>query len=397
MKNSKPSKMPAKLFEKTLPYGKQTLDDRDIKAVLEALRDDLITQGPRIVEFERRVCAYTGAKYAVAFSSGTAALHAASFAAGITKGTEAITTPISFVATSNSVIFQQGKPVFADVLDDTINIDPKQVLKKITKKTKAIIAVDFSGHPADLKELKAIAAKKKILLIEDSAHAFGAEAYGKKVGSLADITIFSFHPVKHITTGEGGMAVTSDPKIYEKLKMFRSHGVVRSEELSRKHGPWYYSVECLGYNYRITDIQCALGISQLSKIDAFVKSRRALVDRYRKNLAGVKEIRLPIEKPGFKSAYHIFFIRLKLDQLKATRRKVFEDLRDHNIGVNVHYIPIHLQPFYRKTFGYKPGAFPVAEAYYESAITLPLFPEMTMNDVDKVSAAVIATIRKYKK
>lgn len=389
--------MSRKLFDPPIPYGKQSLDESDIQAVVEALRSDLITQGPRIAEFERKVTAYTGAKYAVAYSSGTAALHGAAYAVGVEAGTEVITTPISFVATSNSVLFQQGTPVFADVTSDTINIDPKQVLKKINKRTKAIFAVDFGGHPADLKELKAIAAKKKILLVEDSAHAFGAEAYGKKVGSLADMTVFSFHPVKHITTGEGGMVVTSNPKLYEKLKLFRSHGAVRNEEISKKHGPWYYEIQSLGYNYRITDIQCALGISQLAKIDRFVKKRRELFARYCKNLASLKEIQLPIEKAGFKSSWHLFVIRLQLNKLKATRRQVFEDLKDHNIGVNVHYIPIHLQPYYRKRFGYKPGAYPIAEAYYESAITLPLFPEMTEQDVDQVSAAVISVIRKYKK
>ncbi len=389
--------MNANALSSMIPYGRQTIDEADVQAVLNALRSDFITQGPRIQEFEQKVADYVGAKYAVAFSSGTAALHAAAFAMDIKAGTEAITSPISFLATSNSILFQQGKPVFADVTPDTINLDPDQVLKKMTKRTKAIFAVDFAGHPADMKELRRIAATKKIGLIEDAAHAFGASAYGKKVGSLADITIFSFHPVKHITTGEGGMAVTSNPKIYHQLKLIRSHGVVRSEALMKKYGPWYYQMEALGYNYRITDIQCALGLSQLSKIDSFVQKRRDYVSRYCDHFKGVEEIVLPVEKPGFRSAYHIFVIRLKLDRLKATRRKIFEELRGHNVGVNVHYIPIHLQPYYRKTFGFKSGDFPVAEAYYESAITLPLFPEMTAKAVEQIAATVKSVIDRYRK
>jgi len=262
--------------KKTIPYGHQWIDNKDIKEVIKVLRSDWITQGPKVDEFEKAVAKYCGVRYAVAVSSGTAALHAAYAVAGIGPGDEVITTPLTFAAATNGIVYCGGKPVFADIQEDTLNIDPKEIEKKITKKTKAIAPVDFAGHPSDYDEILKIAKKYKLLIIEDAAHALGSEYKGKKIGSFADMTILSFHPVKAITTGEGGMILTNNKDFYEKLKIFRHHGIVKKPE----EGGWYYEIENPGYNYRLTDFQCALGLSQLKKIDKFIKRRREIVEKY---------------------------------------------------------------------------------------------------------------------
>jgi perosamine synthetase len=367
--------MPKKKF---IPYGHQWIDEKDIKEVLKVLRTDWITQGPKVEEFERAVADYCDTKYAVAVSSGTAALHAAYSVAGVASGDEVITSPITFAATANAAMYCGGRPVFADVQEDVINISPKEIEKKITKKTKVIAPVDFAGHPCDYDEIKKIAKKYKILVIEDASHALGSEYKGKKIGSLADMTILSFHPVKHITTGEGGMILTNNKDFYEKLKIFRHHGITKKPE----KGGWYYQIKNLGYNYRLTDFQCALGISQLKKIDKFIKRRREIVDQYNKAFKEVEGIIIPKERDYVKSAWHIYPIRLRLEKLKVNRKKVFEKMQEQGIGVQVHYIPLHLQPLYKNKFGYEKKDFPVAEDYYEKAITLPLFPGMTDKDVE---------------
>ena len=368
-----------------LPYGHQGIDEDDIAAVVEVLRSDWITQGPKVDEFEREVAGYCGAKYAVAMSSGTAALHAACSVAGISAGDEAITTPITFAATANAVVYCGGRPVFADIREDTLNIDPHEIESRLTPRTTAILPVDFAGHPADLDEIMAIARGRKLVVIEDASHALGAEYRGRKTGSLADMTIFSFHPVKHITTGEGGMVLTNSERYYQHLKTFRQHGIVRD---ARAGQPWYYEIPHPGYNFRLTDFQCALGISQLKKLDRFVARRREIAAKYNEAFAGMKEIITPTEEEYVKAAYHIYVIQLRTEKLKASRQEVFEALRAENIGVNVHYLPVHLHPFYQREFGYKRGDYPRAEAYYERAITLPLFPSMSDEDWGCVVNAV---------
>lgn len=377
-----------------LPYGHQWIDDEDIASVVRVLKSDWITQGPKVGEFEEKVAEYCGARYAVAVSSGTAALHAACSVAGISQGDEAITTPITFAATANSVIYCGGKPVFADIREETLNIDVKEIEKKLSSKTKAILPVDFAGHPADLDEIRAIAEERKLIVIEDACHALGAEYNGKKIGSLSDMTVFSFHPVKHITTGEGGMVLTDNEEFYEKLKVFRHHGIVK-DNLGK--GPWHYDIYNPGYNFRITDFQCALGISQMKKLDRFVKRRREIAARYNQAFAGMKELVTPIEGEDVKAAYHIYVIQLRTELLKVGRKELFKALRAEGIGVNVHYMPLHLHPYYQKEFGYKKGDYPNAERYYERAITLPIFPKMGDRDVDDVIEAVYKVVHYYRK
>lgn len=375
-----------------IPYGHQWIDEKDIEEVAKVLKTDWITQGPKVEEFEKTVAEYCQVKYAVAVSSGTAALHSAYVAAGISFGDEVITTPLTFAATAYTISHLGGKPVFADIQEDTLNIDPKEIEKKITKKTKAIAPVDFAGHPCDYDKISKIAKKYKLLIIEDAAHALGSEYKGKRIGSFADLTILSFHPVKAITTGEGGMILTNNKDFYEKLKIFRHHGIIKKPE----KGGWYYEIENPGYNYRLTDFQCALGLSQLKKIDKFIKRRREIVAKYNQAFKNVKEIIIPKERNYVKSAWHLYVIQLQLDKLKVNRKKIFEVLQKEGIGVQVHYIPLHLQPFYQKKFNYKKGGFPIVERYYERAITLPLFPKMTNKEVDKVIKVVKETINFYK-
>jgi len=377
-----------------LPYGRQWIDDEDIAAVIEVLRSDWITQGPKVNEFETKVAEYCGAKYAVAVSNGTAALHATCIAAGISNGDEAITAPITFAATANAIVYCNAKPIFADIKEDTLNIDPDEIRKRLSPQTRAIITVDFAGHPGDLGEIMAIAKEKGLVVIEDATHALGAEYKGQKIGSLADMTVFSFHPVKHITTGEGGMVLTDNKEFYEKLKIFRHHGIVKD---SLAGDSWYYDIYSPGHNLRITDFQCALGISQMSKLSRFIQRRREIAAKYNEAFAAVGEIITPIEEDGIKAAYHIYVIQLQAELLRVRRKEVFEALRAENIGVNVHYIPLHLHSFYQREFGYKKGDYPKAERYYERAITLPLFPRMSDEDVQDVIEAVRKVTEHYRR
>lgn len=371
-----------------LPYGQQSLDEADIDAVVQVLRSDFLTQGPAIQAFEEKVADYVGAKYAVAFTNGTAALHGACFAAGIGVGDEVITTPLTFLASSNCVLYQGGTPVFCDINMETYNIDPAELERKITPATKAIIAVDLAGQPAEMDRISEIALRYDLTLIEDAAHSLGAEYDGRKVGTLADMTMFSFHPVKHVTTGEGGIIVTDNEEFYRKLTMFRSHGMTRNaEEMTRNDGPWYYEMQALGYNYRMTDMQAALGMSQMDKLDGFVHRRRELVEIYNKELANIPGLVLPYQHPKANSSWHLYVVRFLPAYSGAPRAEIFSQLRSLNIGVNVHYIPVYLQPYY-KGLGYSEGLCPNAERYYESAITLPLFPKMTDEDAASVIDAV---------
>ena len=384
--------------DKLLPYGHQWIDEEDIKVVIEVLRSDWITQGLKVAEFEEEFARYVGAKYAVAVNSGTSALHTACFAENIEKGDEVITTPITFAASANCVLYQGGIPVFADIDANTLNIDPEEIKKKITKRTKALIPVDFTGLPLDLEKILQIAKDNDLIIIEDASHALGATYKNSKIGSISDMTIFSFHPVKHITTGEGGMITTNNEKFYEKLKLFRTHGITKErDKLLNYDGPWYYEMQELGYNYRLTDFQCALGLSQLKKIDRIIQWRREIVQKYNCEFKAMPEIKIPQINPATSNpAWHIYMIQLNLKSLKLGRKEIFEALRAENIGVNVHYIPIHLQPYYQKRFGYHLGDFPKAENYYSRAITLPIFPKMTEKDINDVIKAVKKVINYYK-
>jgi UDP-4-amino-4,6-dideoxy-N-acetyl-beta-L-altrosamine transaminase len=380
--------------KKFIPYGHQFIDKENIKEVVNVLKSDWITQGPKVREFEEALCKYTGAKYAVVVSSGTAALHIACLAAGIQQGDEVITSPITFVASANCVVYCGGKPVFADIQDDTINIDPQEIKKKISKKTKAIIPVHFAGHPCDLEEIYSIAKDNNLIIIEDACHALGAEYKGYKIGSckFSDMTVFSFHPVKSITTGEGGAVLTNNEELYEKLLMLRTHGITKDKNklLNKNEGDWWYEMHYLGFNYRITDFQCALGLSQLRKLDSFIQYRRKIVEIYNKDLSEIDEIILPIERPYVKSSWHIYYIRLKNSE---KRREVFKKLSKQNIGVQVHYIPVYLHPYYIKTFGYKEGCCPKAESYYKSAITIPLFVGLKKSEIKYIVDHIKGTIK----
>lgn len=362
-----------KTGRKMIPYGRQTIEEDDIQAVVDVLRSDYLTTGPKIAEFEKMVADYVGAKYAVAISNGTSALHAACFAAGIQPGDEVITTPLTFAASSNCVLYCGGTPVFADVDLKTYNIDPEDIRRKITDKTKAIIAVHLAGQPCDMDEIHKIAKEHDLLVIEDGAHALGSVYKGKKVGTLSDMTTFSFHPVKPITTGEGGMIVTDNEELYQKMMLFRSHGITRDENLmTRNDGPWFYQQLDLGYNYRITDIQCALGCSQMKKLDRFLARRKEIVARYNEAFADCENIITPYQLPETESGWHLYIVQVK----NCDRKKVFESLREHGIAVNVHYIPVYLHPYYQE-HGYKDVHCRNAEEVYSHIISLPLYPTLT--------------------
>ncbi|TFE03937.1 UDP-4-amino-4,6-dideoxy-N-acetyl-beta-L-altrosamine transaminase [Jeotgalibacillus salarius] len=379
-----------------IPYGRQSIDEDDIEAVIEVLKSDYLTTGPTVEIFEKKVADYVEAKYAVAFSNGTAALHGACFAAGIGNGDEVITTPMTFVASANCVLYQGGKPIFADIDPETYNIDPHEVRKRITKKTKAIIPVDFTGQPVNMNEIMKIAKENNLLVIEDAAHAIGATYNDSKVGSIADMTMFSFHPVKHITTGEGGIITTNNKVLYEKLIQFRSHGITRDRSLLNKsEGPWYYEMQYLGYNYRMTDIQAALGTSQIVKLDQFIERRRDIVKQYNNEFSSLKELITPFQHPDGNSSWHLYVIKLKEELLTIDRKQFFIKLRKARIGVNVHYIPVHLQPYYQE-FGHQKGDYPHAEKLYDRILTLPLFPEMTDVDIQYVADTVKAIINEHK-
>lgn len=374
--------------KKILPYGKQSIDKDDIEAVVKVLKSDFVTQGPVIESFERKVAEYTGAKYAVAFCNGTAALHGACFAAGVSPGDEVITTPITFLASSNCVLYCGGTPVFADINLDTYNLDPDEVANKITSRTKAIIAVDFSGQPAEMDRLSMLARDQGVVLIQDAAHSLGATFGGRKVGSLADMTMFSFHPVKHITTGEGGIITTDSELFRDRLLLFRNHGMTKDPQLmERNDGPWYYEMQSLGYNYRMTDIQAALGVSQMDKLNRFVERRREIAEMYNRAFVNQSHISIPYQHPEADSSWHLYVIRWA-----NGRDQAFEELRRRKIGVHLHYIPIYKQPYYQR-LAYADAQCPNAEDYYKSAMTLPIFFGMSDDDVGDVIHAILETAR----
>ena len=377
-----------------IPYGRQTIDEDDIKAVVDVLRSDWLTTGPKVEEFEKAVADYVGAKYAVAMNSGTAALHAAMYAISIKPGDEVIVPPITFAATANCIVYQGGTPVFADVDPGTLLLDPAKVEEKITEKTRAIIGVDYAGQPCDWDSLRDIADKHKLRLVADGCHAIGAEYKGRKVGTLADMTIFSFHPVKHITTGEGGMITTDDPELAGRMRLFRTHGITRDPKCfssltsdlrpPTSDASLFYEMVDLGYNYRMTDFQCALGLSQLRKLPKFLERRREIAARYDEAFAELSGINPLAVRPNVLHANHLYVIRIDSNILGIDRTALFTNLRENGIGVNVHYIPVHLHPFYREKFHTGTGLCPVAEAAYEEIISIPIFPGMTDENVEQV-------------
>lgn len=367
-----------------IPYGKQTIEQDDIQAVVDVLKSDFITTGPKIAEFEQTVADYVGAKYAVAISNGTSALHAACFAAGIEPGDEVITTPLTFAASANCVLYCGGTPVFADVDPKTYNIDPEDIRRKITDRTKAIIAVHLAGQPCDMDAIHSIAREHGLIVIEDGAHALGSVYKGKKVGSMSDMTTFSFHPVKPITTGEGGMIVTDNEDFYKKMVLFRSHGITRDDSMmTRNDGPWFYQQFDLGYNYRITDIQCALGCSQMKKLDRFLACRKEIVARYNEAFADCDNIITPYQLSDTESGWHLYMVQVK----NCDRRQVFEAMREKGIGVNVHYIPVYMHPYYQE-HGYETVHCANAEEIYSHIISLPLYPGLTFEQQDYVIDAL---------
>lgn len=384
--------------ETKLFYGHQYIDEADIKAVTDVLQSDYLTCGPKVTELEERLCRLTGAKYAVTCSNGTAALHIAAMAAGVSKGDELITTPITFAASANCGLYCGAAPVFADINPNTYNIDPKSVQEKITDKTKAVVAVDFTGQAVELDELLAMCREKGITLIEDGAHSIGTRYKNKMVGSIADMTTFSFHPVKTVTGGEGGAVLTNSKELYEKLVLYRAHGITRETELleHESHGPWYYEQIDLGYNYRLTDIQCALILSQLDKLPLFQARRREIVERYNQAFSELPELFVQQEIPESDTTRHLYILRIRPEMLNIDRKGFFEALGAENICCNVHYIPVYYHPHYER-LGYRKGICPNAEKLYEEMLSLPLYYSMTDKDVEDVILAVKKIVSYYRK
>jgi UDP-4-amino-4,6-dideoxy-N-acetyl-beta-L-altrosamine transaminase len=366
-----------------IPYGKQTIDEEDIKSILEVLNGEFLTTGPKITEFEKKVCDFVGCKYAVVVSSGTAALHLACLVSGLKKDEELITSPITFAASANCALYCNAKPVFVDISDQGL-IDENKIEEKITKKTKIIIPVHYTGLTCDLEKIKKITDKHSLVLIEDACHALGAKYKDSRIGDCkySDMCIFSFHPVKHITTGEGGMITTNSKEIYERLKVLRNHGITKnSEELvNPSHGPWYHEMQFLGYNYRITDFQCALGISQLNKIKGFINKRRKIAEKYNQAFENNKNISIIKENQDQFNPYHLYIIKLND---KETRLKLFNFLKENNVFCQVHYLPVYFHPYYQK-LGYQKGICPNAEDFYERIISLPVYPRLSESEQDYV-------------
>ncbi len=381
-----------------ISYGKQYIDDADIAAVVETLKSDYLTCGPKITELEARLCQITGAKYAVAVCNGTAALHLAAMAAGFGEGDEVIVSPVTFAASANCILYCGAKPVFADLKSDTYNIDPASVERLITPKTKGLVAVDFTGQAVEHDKLQEICQKHNLVFIEDAAHAIGTKYNGQPVGSIADMTCFSFHPVKTVTAGEGGAITTNNEELYRKLLRIRAHGITRNREemVHPTDAAWYNEQVELGYNYRLTDFQAALLLSQLDKLPAFTKRRKEIVAKYDEAFSQVPEIQVQKEIPESDTTRHLYILRLHLEQLNCDRRQFFDALRGENVYAQVHYLPVYWHSYYEK-LGYEKGICPNAENYYMSSMSLPLYYSLTDEEVDTVIAAVKKIINYYRK
>lgn len=382
--------------ETPLHYGRQFIDENDIQAVVDTLRSDYLTCGPKVTQLEQQLCQLTGAKYCVAVSNGTAALHIAVLAAGIKEGDEVITTPITFAASANCILYCGAKPVFADIRPDTYNIDPKSIRSHITPRTKAIIAVDFTGQAAELDEIHAICQQYNLFFIEDAAHSIGTKYKGQPVGSIADITTFSFHPVKTVTSGEGGAVMTNNKELYNKLVLAHSHGITRerSQMVHPTDDPWYNEQVGYGFNYRITDFQAALLSSQLQKLEQFSDRRKEIVEQYNKAFSLLPQIQVQKEIPESDTTRHLYILRLRSKLLSCSRRQFFDALSAENIYSQVHYLPVYWHSYYEK-MGYEKGLCPNAEAYYQEVLSLPLYYSLTEEDVEDVIHAVRKIINYY--
>lgn len=378
-------------------YGHQYIDEADIQAVTDVLRSDYLTCGPKIGELEEKLCRLTGAKYAVVCANGTAALHMAALAAGVGEGDEVITTPITFAASANCVLYCGARPVFADINPETYNIDPACVEVAITPRTRAVVAVDYTGQSVEWDALNAICKKHGLILIEDGAHVIGTKYKGHANGSLSDMTTFSFHPVKTVTGGEGGAVLTNDEKLYQKLLLYRSHGITRDGNLMEHEtdGPWYYEQIALGFNYRLTDMQAALIISQLDKLKMFRERRRQIVKRYDEAFGKMPELFVQREIPESDTTRHLYILRIVPEKLRIDRKQFFDALSAENVCCNVHYIPTYYFPYYEK-LGYQRGICPHAEKLYEEIITLPLYYAMSDADVESVICAVKKIVDYYR-
>ncbi len=377
-------------------YGHQYIDEADIQAVVDVLRSDYLTCGPKIAELEKKLCRITGAKYAVVCSNGTAGLHIACLAAGVGAGDEVITTPITFAASANCALYCGAKPVFADINPETYNIDPASVEKCVTDKTKAVVAVDYTGQSVELEPLLKLCREKNLILIEDGAHVIGTTYQGRKNGSIADMTMFSFHPVKTVTAGEGGAVLTNSEEYYQKLLLYRAHGITRDERFleHESDGAWYYEQLVLGYNYRMTDMQAALLISQLDKLELFSRRRKEIVARYNEAFSEIPGIIVQKEIPDSDTTRHLYILRIKPEEFSIGRKRFFDALAAENVCCNVHYIPTYYFPYYEK-LGYRKGICPNAEKLYEEIITLPLYYAMTDEDVESVIRAVRKLVEYY--
>lgn len=378
-------------------YGRQWIDEDDIESVVSVLRSDFLTCGPVIVQLEQELASYTGANYAVAVSNGTAALHCACMAAGIGPGDEVITTPLTFAASANCVLYCGAKPVFADINPETYNIDPDDVEAKITERTKAVIAVDFTGQAVPVKEIRDICDRHHLIFIEDAAHSIGTMYDGKHVGSLADMTCFSFHPVKTITAGEGGAVTTNSEKLYRKIVLAHTHGITHEEDFMEDaphEGLWYYEQISLGYNYRMTDFQAALLLSQLRKLERFKRRRKEIVERYNEAFGKIPEIIVQREIAESDTCRHLYLIRLDFEKLTCTRRQFFDAMAAENVQCQIHYVPVYWFPYYRH-LGYEKGLCPRAEEVYKGIMSIPLYPKMTDEDVGDVIHAVKKIVENY--
>jgi perosamine synthetase len=371
-----------------LPYGRQLVDDEDVAAVVGALRSEWLTTGPAVSAFERAFAECVGAREAVAVSSGTAALHAAMAALGVGPGDEVIVPTMTFAASANCVVYQGARPVFADVDAGTLLVDPDHVERLINRRTRAVVAVDYAGHPCDYAALHEIADRLALPIVADACHALGASRDGRPVGTLAALSAFSLHPVKHVTTGEGGVVTTDDPSAAARMRQFRNHGILTDHRQREARGTWFYEMADLGYNYRLSDLQCALGTSQLRKLRAWIARRQAIARQYDEAFSALDGVRPLAVEGGVSHARHLYVVRVDGEQLRGGRDAMFRALRAEGIGCNVHYVPVHLHPYYRSRFGTRPGLCPVAEQAYGEILSLPLFPGMTDGDVADVIAAV---------
>lgn len=378
-----------------IPYGRQWIDDEDMESVKEVLRSNWLTTGPKVRDFENAVADYVGAKYAIAVSSGTAALHAAAFTLGIRHDDEVLIPTMTFVATANSVVYQGGRPVFTDVTAGSLLLDVSSLEQRVSKETKAVVTVDYAGQPCDYDGIREVTRRHDTPVLADASHSLGAEYCGRSVGLIADITTFSFHPVKHITTGEGGMVVTDNPTYAERARRFRNHGISADHSQREKASTWIYDMIDLGFNYRLTDLQCALGLSQLKKLPSWVLRRNEIAKLYDEAFSKSRVVS-PLEKSrNVTHAYHLYVIKLPLESMSGAREVVFRELRERGVGVNVHYLPVHMHSYYRENYGTGPGLCPVAEEAYERILSLPMYPSMSNNQVDQVVTAVESTIGEY--